>query len=117
MGGLTTAYCLAKAGHKVTILEAATTIGELGTDIQLSPNISACSPAHPLRSRKYFTVKPETLTFPLFFQVARCFIVDSGCTGETLGWIPSGETMQKNYGAPYYQIHVELSFDYICIVY
>ena len=64
VGGLTTAYCPAKAKHKVTILEAATTIDGLGTGIQLSPNISRLLTRWGLgKNLEDFTVKPETLTF------------------------------------------------------
>lgn len=40
LGGLAAAHALAKAGHKVTILEDAPAIGEVGAGIQVSPNVS-----------------------------------------------------------------------------
>jgi len=40
IGGLAAAYCLGRSGHKVTVLESASAIGEVGAGIQISPNIS-----------------------------------------------------------------------------
>jgi salicylate hydroxylase len=40
LGGLAAAYCLAQAGHNITILEAASAIGEAGAGVQASPNVS-----------------------------------------------------------------------------
>ena len=39
LAGLSTAYCLGKAGHRVTILEAASGCSEIGAGIQLAPSI------------------------------------------------------------------------------
>ena len=38
IGGLTAALCLARVGHRVTLLEQANEFGEIGAGIQLSPN-------------------------------------------------------------------------------
>lgn len=40
LGGLTAAYCLGQAGHNVTVVEAASTLGEVGAGIQISPNVT-----------------------------------------------------------------------------
>ncbi|MGQ3361600.1 MAG: FAD-dependent monooxygenase, partial [Phreatobacter sp.] len=40
IGGLTAALCLARSGLKVTVLERATALEEVGAGIQLSPNAS-----------------------------------------------------------------------------
>jgi salicylate hydroxylase len=40
LGGLAASYCLAQAGHTITILEAASAIGEVGAGVQASPNVS-----------------------------------------------------------------------------
>ena len=40
MGGLAAAIALARGGVKVTILEAATELGEIGAGIQIFPNVS-----------------------------------------------------------------------------
>ncbi|KAL4073711.1 hypothetical protein V8B97DRAFT_1865579 [Scleroderma yunnanense] len=94
LGGLSAAYCLAKAGHKVVILESATTIGEIGAGIQVSPNVTRQLIRWGLEKRlQEVIVKPEALSFRRW------------CTGEILGWTQWGELMEKNYGAPYYHIH------------
>lgn len=40
IGGLTVALSLARAGHRVTVLEQAAELGEVGAGIQISPNAS-----------------------------------------------------------------------------
>ena len=40
LGGLATAFCLGRAGHKVIVLEQASVLGEVGAGIQISPNVS-----------------------------------------------------------------------------
>jgi salicylate hydroxylase len=64
LGGLAAGYCLAQAGHKVTILESASAIGEIGAGIQVSPNLSRLLIRWGLGERlKQVVVKPEALTF------------------------------------------------------
>jgi salicylate hydroxylase len=40
IGGLTVAHRLATAGHKVTVIEGAQTLGEIGAGMLLSPNVT-----------------------------------------------------------------------------
>ena len=40
LGGLAAAHCLAQAGHRITLLESAPAIGEVGAGIQVTPNVS-----------------------------------------------------------------------------
>ncbi|KAG1767425.1 FAD/NAD(P)-binding domain-containing protein [Suillus occidentalis] len=76
------------AGHKVTILEAAPTIGEIGAGIQVSPNLTRLLIRWGLGKRlEEVGVKPEGLNLRRW------------CTGET-SWMDKEE-----YGAPYYHIH------------
>ncbi|KAF8134218.1 hypothetical protein EV363DRAFT_1160497 [Boletus edulis] len=94
LGGLSAAYCLAEAGHTVTILESASAIGEIGAGIQVSPNLTRLLIRWGLGDKlKQVTVKPEAITFRRW------------STGETIAWTRWGESMDQEYGAPYYQIH------------
>ncbi|KAG9101570.1 hypothetical protein FS749_005799 [Ceratobasidium sp. UAMH 11750] len=43
LGGLAAVYCFVKAGHKITLFEAAPAIGEVGAGIQVTPNVSRLS--------------------------------------------------------------------------
>lgn len=44
IGGLSAAFCLTQAGHRVTIVESSPVIGpEVGAGITTSPNCSDCS--------------------------------------------------------------------------
>ena len=40
IGGLSTGFLLGRAGHNVTILEAASELGEAGAGIQVTPNMT-----------------------------------------------------------------------------
>ncbi|KAN0091583.1 hypothetical protein V8E55_005149 [Tylopilus felleus] len=94
LGGLSAAHCLAEAGHTVTILETASAIGEIGAGIQVSPNVTRLLIRWGLGDRlKQVTVKPGALTFRQW------------STGETVAWTKWGDTMEEEYGAPYYHIH------------
>lgn len=116
LGGLSAAYCLAEAGHTVTILESALAIGEIGAGIQVSPNVTRLLIRWGLGDKlKQVTVKPEALTFRRCTYRFRCIVPShrsnmfTGSTGETIAWTKWGESMDKEYGAPYYHIHVEFS--------
>lgn len=94
LGGLAAAHCLAKSGHSVTILEAASAIGDVGAGIQVSPNVSRLLRRWGLGSKlEEIAVRPEGIQFMRYN------------TGERVGYTTWGETMDQNYGAPYYHIH------------
>jgi len=40
VAGLVTGYLMGRAGHKVTIFDSASEIGEVGAGIQLTPNVT-----------------------------------------------------------------------------
>jgi len=114
IGGLTAAYCLARAGHKVTILEAASAIGDIGAGIQVTPNLTRLLIRWGLGERlKEVSVKPEALSFRRctllepFLRIPSSPLCFVGCTGEIVAWTKWGDTMEEAYGAPYYHIHVE----------
>lgn len=94
LGGLAAAHCLAKAGHRVTIIEAASAIGEVGAGIQVSPNISRLLRRWGLGNKlEKLAVRPEGIQFMRY------------STGERVGYTTWGDTMEQLYGAPYYHIH------------
>jgi salicylate hydroxylase len=94
LGGLSAVHTLAQAGHRVTLLESAPAIGEVGAGIQVSPNASRLLLRWGLGSALRTTaVRPEAITFNRYN------------TGERVGYTRWGETMEKEYGAPYVHIH------------
>lgn len=103
LGGLAAAFCLGKAGHKVTVLEASPVIGEIGAGIQVTPNVSRLLLRWGLGPKlDQVVVKPQAFGFRRFD------------TGELIGWTPFGDTLEKTHGAPYYHIH---RADYHTILY
>lgn len=93
IGGLAAAHCLAQAGHKITLVEAAHTIGEVGAGIQVSPNVSRLLRRWGLgEALDKVGVRPEAIVFRRY------------CTGERVGYSKWAEKMEA-YGAPYYHIH------------
>lgn len=64
MGGLAAAFALAKAGHRVHLLESAPAIGEVGAGIQVTPNLSRLLSRWGLRPiLDAVGVKPDAIVF------------------------------------------------------
>ncbi|KAJ7460934.1 hypothetical protein B0H11DRAFT_1736272 [Mycena galericulata] len=94
IGGLSAAYCLGRAGHRITVLESASTIGEVGAGIQVGPNLSRLLIRWGLQDQlERAAVKPNAVTFLRYEN------------GQRVGWTRWGETMEQDHGAPYYHIH------------
>lgn len=93
IGGLSAALSLSRAGHKVTILESASALAEIGAGVQLTPNAS-----------KYFwkwglgSDILENSVLPGSFNVRR------DKDGQLLGQVPFKD-FEKRYGGPYIVIH------------
>jgi salicylate hydroxylase len=112
LGGLSAAHCLGRAGHKVTVLERAPAIGDVGAGIQISPNISRLfwrwGIGEQIEAKGF---RPRAFSFR---RCEYCYLWPRGtadlgcidCTGEEIGWSPLGDQMIKDHGAPYYHIHV-----------
>ena len=94
IGGLAAAFCLAQAGHRVTIIESSPVIGEIGAGMQLSPNTTRLLQKWGLgKLLEEISVRPEGVTYRRY------------STGERLGFTKWGKVLEEEYGAPYYHIH------------
>ncbi|KZV70868.1 FAD/NAD-P-binding domain-containing protein [Peniophora sp. CONT] len=94
LGGLSAVHTLAQSGHKVTLLEAAPKLGDVGAGIQVSPNASRLLIRWGLKSAlESSAVKPHAIVFNRYN------------TGERVGYTRWGELMDEQYGAPYLHIH------------
>ncbi|PIL32082.1 hypothetical protein GSI_06787 [Ganoderma sinense ZZ0214-1] len=93
MGGLAAAHCLGKAGHKVTLFEAASAIGEVGAGIHLTPNAS--------RLLRRWGAGPALDAIAVRSQA---IVLRRYSTGENVGYTPL-MNMQEKYGAPYFHMH------------
>ncbi|KAG1844710.1 hypothetical protein F4604DRAFT_220302 [Suillus subluteus] len=94
LGGLAAAYCLAQAGHKITILEAASAISEVGAGVQASPNISRLLTRWGLGPHlEEHGVKIQGMSLKRWTN------------DEVIGWTPLGDVMNKEYGSPFYFLH------------
>lgn len=94
IGGLTAALALAEAGFRVTVLERAGELQEVGAGVQLSPNATRILMrlgAGPGLERRVFA--PDAI---------RIFSVFSG--GEVTS-VPLGVTAAERYGGPFWTIH------------
>ncbi|KAG2015097.1 salicylate hydroxylase, variant 2 [Coprinopsis cinerea AmutBmut pab1-1] len=94
IGGLATAFLLGKAGHKVTIVEAASQLGEVGAGIQLSPNVTRLLIRWGVGDKlAEIAVVPQNLTLRRYEN------------GEVVGWMETGQSLEKAHKAPYYHVH------------
>lgn len=95
IGGISAGFCLAQAGHSVTIVESSPEIGhEVGAGILISPNCTR------LLQRWGLGKRLDELAVKGSGSITRRY-----STGEQLGFTRWGETAMENYNAPYYQIH------------
>lgn len=94
LGGLAAVHTLAQAGHRVTLLESASQLGDVGAGIQCSPNSSRLLFRWGLKSAiARSAVKPNAIVFNRYN------------TGERVGYTRWGELMEEQYGAPYLHVH------------
>lgn len=94
IGGLTAALAIARHGFRVSVLDQAEQLEEIGAGIQLSPNASRVLIELGLGERLApLVVRPEALR------------VRNGRSGRVLAAAPLGDAAEKRYGAPYWVIH------------
>ncbi|GAA6137236.1 FAD-dependent monooxygenase [Arenicella sp. 4NH20-0111] len=94
IGGLTAALCLAKSGHRVTLVESATQFSDVGAGLQCGANaVRVFEYLGLLDGIKKSAVEPERVEFRQYMN------------GHVLYTIPLGTDYAKKYGAPYYHIH------------
>ncbi|MGQ4615655.1 FAD-dependent monooxygenase [Nocardia sp. R7R-8] len=94
LGGLTAALALRRRGLRVTVLEAATALGEVGAGIQTAPNASRILLGMGLRARLE-AIRTEPLD-----QVRRRW-----ADGSIIGLTALGEHCKRTYRAPYWHYH------------
>jgi 3-hydroxybenzoate 6-monooxygenase len=94
IGGLAAALALVRRGFRVTVLEQAPEIGEIGAGIQLGPNAFAAFDAlgvgEKARGRAVYT---------------DCMVMHDALDETLVGRIPTGEAFRARFGNPYAVIH------------
>jgi salicylate hydroxylase len=94
IGGLVTALALARHDYRVTVVDQAEKLEEIGAGVQLSPNATRVLISLGLGEQLApHIVAPEALD------------VMNAPSGRLLARAPLGESAQARYGAPYWVIH------------
>jgi salicylate hydroxylase len=94
LGGLTAALALRQQGFRVTVLEAAPQLGEVGAGIQTAPNASRVLIGLGLRAEmERIHTAPQD-------QVRRRW-----ADGSVIAQLPLGRSVVDTYGAPYWHYH------------
>ncbi|HSF26234.1 MAG TPA: FAD-dependent oxidoreductase, partial [Actinomycetes bacterium] len=94
IGGLSNALGLARAGHRVRVLESAPEFSEIGAGLQLAPNAN--------RILRDWGLLDEVAAAG--FRPRRLVLKDAIDGGE-LTHLPIDDAFEARYGTPYYVIH------------
>jgi salicylate hydroxylase len=94
IGGLASAFSLASAGHRVTVLERAAEFSEVGAGLQMAPNATRI-----LREWGLLDAVLDKGVAP------RRLVFKDAADGEELTHLNLGEDFVARYGAPYVVIH------------
>lgn len=94
IGGLAAALALVRQGHRVTVLEQAPQMGEIGAGIQIGPNgfhaFDALGIGDKARARAVYTDH---------------MVMHDAVDGYQVGKIPTNEAFRQRFGNPYAVIH------------
>ena len=94
IGGLAATHTLAHAGHRVTLLESASVLSDVGAGIQVSPNATRLLHRWGLgQALATVGVEPTAIVFRRYD------------TGSRVGYTRWGSRMVEDHGSPYYHIH------------
>ena len=94
LGGLAATYTLAHAGHRITLLESASVLGDVGAGIQVSPNATRLLHRWGLRpALAAVAVEPAAIVFRRYD------------TGARVGYTRWGTSMAHEHGSQYYHVH------------
>ena len=94
IGGLAAAHTLAQARHRVTLLESARVLGDVGAGIQVSPNATRLLLRWGLGpALRAYGVEPTAISIRRYD------------TGERVGYHSCIPYMVRDHGAPNYQVH------------
>ncbi|KZL63356.1 fad binding domain-containing protein [Colletotrichum incanum] len=94
LGGLATAVALAKSGHKVTVLEQASQLSEVGAGIQIPPNSSKLLQRWGIMDiMSGQAVRPDGISIRRWEN------------GKLIGFTDLSESFVELCGAPYYVAH------------
>ena len=94
IGGLTASLALARCGFRVTVLEQAQRLEEIGAGIQLSPNATRTLIGLGLdEALRPLAVAPNALR------------VMNALTGREIVRMPLGKLAEDRYGAPFWLLH------------
>ena len=94
IGGLAAALGLAQRGKRVTVLEKAPVMGEIGAGVQLGPNA--------FHAFDYLGIGDEARRMAVFIDQLR--LMDA-MTGEQITNIPLDEPFRRRFGNPYAVMH------------
>lgn len=94
IAGLAAAITLSQRGAKVTVLEQAPELGEVGAGLQIGPNGVAV-----LRAMGLFEAASKCANAP------EAVYLRDMATGRQVAHLPMGATAQKRWGNPYWQFH------------
>ncbi|KAL0571339.1 hypothetical protein V5O48_010621 [Marasmius crinis-equi] len=95
IGGLSAAYCLAKAGHEVTVFESKDEIREAGAGIMATPNVIRLFYRWGLAQKLEAVAQLDHSEGITTFRH----------TGELLNEWPMGEAFEQETGYPTFQLH------------